>query len=149
MRLFRADPAAPYHTGIPSALTSFVDEVYATLSRLFAYVVTLALLGGLAVYLWQQLPDATATGPADASWGLAGHSTPARATDRLNPHNKTETYEVFRHPEGGRKDISRCAEAALQRVAEPSRADCVTSGPLAPSSDSVMGNENPRLRGAL
>ncbi|WP_407167838.1 hypothetical protein [Bradyrhizobium sp. ORS 111] len=149
MRLFRANLAAPHHTGIPSALTSFVDEVYATLSRLFAYVATLALLGGLAVYLWQQLPDATATGPAAASWGLAGHPTPALATSRLNPRNKTETYEVFRHPEGDRKGVSRCAEAALQPIAGPSRADCVTSGPPAPSSDWVMGNENPRLRGAL
>ncbi|WGS20940.1 MULTISPECIES: hypothetical protein [unclassified Bradyrhizobium] len=118
MRLFRADPAAPHHTGIPSALTSFVDEVYATLSRLFAYVAALALLGGLGVYLWQQLPDATAMEPAAASWSWADRSAPAFAMSRLDPPDKTETYQVFRHPEGGRKDVFRWADAAQRPVAE-------------------------------
>ncbi|WGR94780.1 hypothetical protein MTX20_11720 [Bradyrhizobium sp. ISRA435] len=101
MRLFRADPAARHHTGIPSALRSLVDEVYAALSQLFAYVAALALLGGLSVYLWQRLPDATAMEPAAAGWGLADHSAPAFAMSRLDPRDKTEAYEIFRHPQGG------------------------------------------------
>lgn len=118
MRLFRTSPAAPHHTRIPSALTSFVDEVYATLSRLFAYVAALALFAALGVYLWQQLPDATAPEPAVASWAIAGRLAPAFATSRLDPRDKTEAYEVFRHPEGGRKDVFRWADAAQQPIAE-------------------------------
>ncbi|PWI22309.1 hypothetical protein DEX24_16945 [Kurthia sibirica] len=102
MHLFRADPAAPHHTRNPSALTSFVDEVYATLSGLFAYAAVLALFVVLGAYLWRQLPDAT------AGWSLAGRQAPAFAMDQ---RDKTEAYEIFRHPEGGRKDIFRWADA--------------------------------------
>src|SRR6266436_3257376 len=45
MHSFSADPAnSHYTTRIHPALTSFSDEVCATLARLFAYVMTLALL---------------------------------------------------------------------------------------------------------
>ena len=107
MRLFRADRAAPHHTRIPSALTSFVDEVYATLSRLFAYGAALALFGVTGVYLWQQLPDATAMEPTAASWSLASRSAPAFAVSQIDLRDKTEAYEIFRHPGGGRKDLLR------------------------------------------
>lgn len=121
MRLFRADPAAPHHTRNPSDLTSFVDEVYATLSRLFAYVAVLALFAALGSYLWKQLPDATATAtaaPAAAGWGVAGRSAPAFAVSKLDPRDKTEAYEIFRHPEGGRKDVFRWADANGAPAAE-------------------------------
>ncbi|KWV59898.1 hypothetical protein AS156_02785 [Bradyrhizobium macuxiense] len=118
MRLFRADPAAFHHTRNPSALTSFVDEVYATLSRLLAYVAVLALLGGVGVYLWKQLPDATAMVPVAAGWTQVSRSAPAFATSRLDPLDKTETYDVFRHPEGGRKDVFRWTDAAQEPIAE-------------------------------
>ncbi|MGF6311288.1 hypothetical protein ABIB82_005515 [Bradyrhizobium sp. i1.8.4] len=119
MRLFRADPAAPHHTRIPSALTSFVDEVYATLSGLFAYAAVLALFAVLGNYLWKQLPDATAmAAPAAAGWSLAGRQAPAFAISRLDPRDKTETYEIFRHPEGGRKDVFRWTDAGGAPAAE-------------------------------
>lgn len=112
MHLFRADPAAPHHTRNPSALTSFVDEVYATLSGLFAYAAVLALFVVLGAYLWRQLPDATAVAaPAAAGWSLAGRQAPAFAISKLDQRDKTEAYEIFRHPEGGRKDIFRWADA--------------------------------------
>ncbi|MGN1287148.1 MAG: hypothetical protein ACI4XG_11285 [Bradyrhizobium sp.] len=119
MRLFRADPAAPHHTRNPSALTSFVDEVYATLSGLFAYAAVLALFVVLGVYLWRQLPDATAMpAPAAAGWSLAGRQAPAFAISKLDQRDKTETYEVLRHPEGGRKDVFRWAETNGAPIAE-------------------------------
>ena len=65
MHSFSADPAnSHYTTRIHPALTSFADEVCGTLARLFAYVMTLALLaiGGMA--LWEQLPDAAAMDPS-------------------------------------------------------------------------------------
>ncbi|WP_050424960.1 hypothetical protein [Bradyrhizobium tropiciagri] len=119
MRLFRADPAAPHHTRNPSDLTSFVDEVYATLSGLFAYAAVLALFVVLGVYLWRQLPDATAMPvPAAAGWSLAGRQAPAFAISRPDQRDKTDTYEVFRHPEGGRKDVFRWADANGAAMAE-------------------------------
>ena len=118
MRLFRADRAAPHHSRIPSALTSFVDEVYATLSRLFAYGAALALFGVTGVYLWQQLPDATAMEPSAASWSLAGRSAPAFAASQLDLRDKTEAYEIFRHPEGGRKDVFRWSDVEHRPTAE-------------------------------
>jgi len=119
MRLFRADPASPHHTRNPSDLTSFVDEVYATLSRLFAYVAVLALFVVLGTYLWRQLPEATAmAAPPAAGWSLAGRSAPAFAINRLDLLDKTDTYEILRHPEGGRKDVFRWADANGSPAAE-------------------------------
>ncbi|MBR0796572.1 hypothetical protein JQ615_14345 [Bradyrhizobium jicamae] len=118
MRLFRPGPAVPHHTKIPSALTSFVDEVYATFSGLLAYAAALALFGGLAVYLWQQLPDATAARPAMVSWSPAGRSAPAFAIGQSDPIYKTKTYEIFRHPEGGRKDVFRWTGTEPDATAE-------------------------------
>ncbi|WP_426438539.1 hypothetical protein [Bradyrhizobium genosp. P] len=118
MRLFQANRSPPHRTGIPSALTSFVDEVYATFSGLFAYAGALALFGVLGVYLWQQLPDATAMAPAAASWSLANRPVPAFAVSRVDPRDKTETYEIFRHPDGGRKDVFRWTDAEHKPAAE-------------------------------
>ncbi|GIQ79237.1 hypothetical protein [Bradyrhizobium sp. RD5-C2] len=119
MRLFRADPAAPHHTRNPSDLTSFVDEVYATLSRLFAYAAVLALFAALGTYLWKQLPDATAmSAPTAAGWNVAGRLPPAFAISKIDPRDKTETYEIFRHPEGGRKDVFHWTDANGATAAE-------------------------------
>ncbi len=119
MRLFRADPAASHHTGIPSALTSFVDEVYATLSGLFAYAAVLALFVVLGIHLWRQLPDATPTiAPAAADWRPASRQAPAFAVSKTDLRDKTESYEILRHPEGGRKDVFSWADADGAAAAE-------------------------------
>ncbi|MHC2330796.1 hypothetical protein [Bradyrhizobium sp. USDA 4454] len=119
MRLFRADPAAPHHTRIPSALTNFVDEVYAMLSGLLAYAAVLALFVVLGVYLWKQLPDTTAAAPpAAAGWSTAGRTAPGFAISKLDPREKTATYEIYRHPEGGRKDVFRWTDADGTPAAE-------------------------------
>ena len=120
MQSFSADPAnSHYTTRIHPALTRLADEVCATLARLFAYVMTLALLaiGGMA--LWEQLPDAAAK---DASfkggWSLADRSSRAFAVSQFDPHDKTEAYEIFRHPQGGRRDVFRWSGADKKPVAE-------------------------------
>ncbi|UGA48675.1 hypothetical protein HU230_0034270 [Bradyrhizobium quebecense] len=119
MRLFRADPASPHHTRNPSDLTSFVDEVYATLSRLFVYVAVLALFVVLGTDLWRQLPEATAmAAPPAAGWSVAGRSAPAFAISKIDLRDKTDTYEILRHPEGGRKDVFRWADANGAPAAE-------------------------------
>ena len=73
--------------------------------------------GGIA--LWDQLPDVTATEPspkAAGAWPRARRR--AFAVSQFDFHDKTETYEIFRHPEGGRKDVFRWSGADEKPVAE-------------------------------
>jgi hypothetical protein len=107
MRSFWAIPANPHcPTSIHPALNSFADECAGTLARLVAYVGVLALLAMAGFHLWDELPDAATAEPAHkAGWSLASRSHPAFAVSSLDLSEKTETYEIFRHPEGGRKDV--------------------------------------------
>ena len=124
MRSFWAPRANSYYPSqyqarIHPALNSLVDEFCGTLARLFAYVGALALLaiGGLA--LWQQLPVEEAHAPvAKAGWSVASRSSQAFAVSQFDSHEKTEAYEILRHPEGGRKDIFRWAAQGEKPVAE-------------------------------
>ncbi len=120
MHSFEADPANfHYTTRIHPALTSFADEVCGTLARLVAFVVMLVLLAIGGIYLWEQLPDATAMEPsARDSWSLASRSSPAFAISRFDSQDKTEAYAIFRHPEGGRKDLFRWSGPDKKPVAE-------------------------------
>ena len=121
MHSFSADPAnLHYTTRIHPALTSFAEEVCGTLARLFAYVLTLALLaiGGMA--LLEQLPEQPAMDPkgvADA-WSQADRSSRAFGVGQFDPHDKTEAYEIFRHPLGGRRDVFRWSGPDKQPIAE-------------------------------
>jgi hypothetical protein len=107
MRSFWTTPTNPcYKTSIHPALTSFADECTGTLARLVAYVGALGLLAMLGLNLWDELPAAATTEPAPkAGWSRASRSHPAFAVTPLDSQSKTETYEIFRHPEGGRKDV--------------------------------------------
>lgn len=109
MRSFWADPAnSHYTTRIHPALTSFVDEICGTLARLVAYVGALALLAILGIHFWQQLPDAATMEPvAQSGWSVAERTHPAFAVSQFDSLEKTEAYQIFRHPEGGRKDVFR------------------------------------------
>ena len=116
MQPFRAD--SHYTTRIHPALTSFVDEVYGTLARLTAYMMTLVLFAMAGIHLWDQLPDASAMEPAAKGWTLARRSASAFAVSQIDSRDKTETYEILRHPEGGRKDIFRWADQDKRPVTE-------------------------------
>jgi hypothetical protein len=109
MRSFRPTPANSYYpTRIHPALNSFADECCGMLARLVAYVGALALLAIVSVHLWDQLPDSAAIEPsATAGWSAASRAYPAFAVSQFDLAGKTETYEIFRHPEGGRKDVFR------------------------------------------
>jgi len=109
MRSFWAIRANPsYSTQIHPALSSFADECCGTLARLFVYVGALALLAILGIHLWDQLPAVEAGEPlAQAGWSVASRSHPAFAVSQFDLPEKTETYQILRHPEGGRKDIFR------------------------------------------
>ena len=113
----RAHPS--YQTRVHPALTSFADECTATLARLLAYVGTLALVAMLGIHLWDQLPAVESNEPAaKASWSLADRSHPAFAVSQSDFLEKTESYEIFRHPLGGRRDVMRWAGQGEKPVAE-------------------------------
>jgi hypothetical protein len=120
MRSFRATPAnRSYSTRIHPALTSFGDEVCGTLAHLIAYVGALALLAILGIHLWDQLPVGEAAEPAArAGWSVATRWYPAFAVSQIDLPEKTETYEILRHPLGGRKDVIRWAARDGKPVAE-------------------------------
>jgi hypothetical protein len=113
MRSFWATRAIPYYpTKIHPALNNFADECSAVVARLLAYVGTLALIAVLGVHLWDQLPAGETNEPAPKSaWSVASRSHPAFAVSQFDLPEKSETYEIFRHPEGGRKDVMRWAVA--------------------------------------
>jgi len=115
----RSTPESHYHSRIHPALTSFVDECCATLARLIAYVGALALFGILGVHLWDQFQLEEVAGPiSKAGFAAASRSPPAFAVSSFDPYDKSDTYDVFRHPEGGRKDIFRWGAPGQKPVAE-------------------------------
>ena len=60
--------------------------------------------------------DATTIEPsARTAWSLADRSPAAFAVSQFDLHDKTETYEIFRHPAGGRKDLSTGAVPTKSR----------------------------------
>ena len=119
MRSFWAN-SANSHTGqIHPALTGFADECCGTLARLLVYVGTLALLAIFGLQLWDRLPaDETSEPAAGPGWSTAGRAHPAFAVSQLDLPEKTETYEILRHPQGGRKDVLHRAAQGEKPVAE-------------------------------
>jgi hypothetical protein len=120
MHSFPADAAkSNYTTTIHPMLTSFADEVCGTLARLCAYVMMLALMAIGGITLWDRLPDAVAMEPAaKGAWVQATRSAPAFAVSQFVFQNKTEAYAIYRHPEGGRKDVFRWTGTEGKAVAE-------------------------------
>ena len=107
MQSFPADLAHSDHPRpIRPALTSFADEVCATVARLFAYVGTLALIAILAAHGWEQLRIVLSQdSSSDAGWRVGDRSHRAFTLRQLDLFEKSETYTILRHPLGGRKDI--------------------------------------------
>ncbi|SFN55950.1 hypothetical protein SAMN05216573_115103 [Bradyrhizobium sp. Rc3b] len=106
-------------TQIHLTLLAIADEVVGTLAHLVAYVGALALFAILALAALGQLPELRGDDPADKpGWSTADRSHPAFALSRIDSSEKTASYTILRHPEGGRKDVMRWASAADQPVAE-------------------------------
>jgi hypothetical protein len=120
MPLFWADPAPFCATDrIAPVLTSFADEVCATVARIFLYVGTLALFAILGVHGWDQLHGSDNDGPTAkaVAWSAADRSHAAFAVSKQDPAEKSATYTILRHPAGGRKDILRWAGSGIIRPA--------------------------------
>jgi hypothetical protein len=114
----QSNPDSRFH--IHPALTSFADECCATLARLIAYVGALALFAIVSMSFWDQLRlDADALESAgQPGFTLVPRSRPAFAVSALETLEKSEVYEIFRHPEGGRKDVFHWGSPGEKPVAE-------------------------------
>jgi len=119
MQSSSATPANPEHDAKDhSALTGFFDKFCATLARLIAYLGALLLLGIIGLHYWDELPAAPVE-PADRpGWSLASRPLPAFAVSLPNINEKSDTYEIFRHPAGGRKDVFQWGRQGQRPVAE-------------------------------
>lgn len=99
-------------------LSRAADEVCGTLARVIAYVMALALLGILGLSFWDQIPRLEPSEPTKPGWTVADRSHPAYAVSHLDMDEKSEAYEIVRHPQGGRKDIFRWAGLGDKPTAE-------------------------------
>lgn len=103
-------------SSVHPALRSFADECSALAVRALAYICGLAVLAVIAVDLVSAVPVAANTGwpslPAPPRWTPASRPHPAFAISKLDLSDRTDAYEILRHPEGGRKDILRWAATA-------------------------------------
>jgi hypothetical protein len=116
MSLLWANPADAFRAPIHPELTSFADELCATVARIFLYVGTLALLAIFAVHGWDRLRIMAGNAPAaQTGWSLAGRARPAFA---VNQPNGSVTYTALHHARGGRKDVLRWIGTDDKPVAE-------------------------------
>ncbi|KYH02300.1 hypothetical protein [Bradyrhizobium sp. DOA1] len=106
-------------TQIQLTLLAVADEVVGTLAHLVAYVGALALFAILALAALGQLPELRGDEPADKpGWSTADRSHPAFAVSRTDSSEKTASYTILRHPEGGRRDVLRWIGEADRPLAE-------------------------------
>lgn len=89
-------------------LRSFAGECGAVLVRLLAYVGGIALLAVVAIHWLGDLSVKAAPEPAlHMEWSATARTYPAFAVTQADLPGKTESYDGYRHPEGGRKDVIR------------------------------------------
>jgi len=73
----------------------------------------------IGVHAWDQFQINTAADPAvQPGFTPALRSRPAFAVSSLDPLEKSESYEIFRHPAGGRKDVLHWGPPGEKPVAE-------------------------------
>jgi hypothetical protein len=79
----------------------------------------LALFAILALAALGQLPSLRDDEPAEKpGWAVADRSYPAFALSKLDSSDKTASYTILRHPEGGRRDVLRWSGEADRPMAE-------------------------------
>lgn len=91
---------------MPSAIFSFRSDISAITVRLMAYLSGAGLLALIAAsFLNPQSIDAAVDEVRPKSWIPATRPYPAFSLAAPELSDKTASYDIFRHPEGGRKDI--------------------------------------------
>jgi hypothetical protein len=138
----------PPTTGIHPALQSFAEECGALSVRLLAYVGSLALIAIAAVQLFDGLDlDFAAEPAARRGWSIIERAQPAFAVSQFDSPGKTASYEIFRHPDGGRKDVLRWAAPGERPVAELELYRPGAEAALAaPPADEIAGRLDPQGR---
>lgn len=109
--------ASPNHsTDRFASLRRIGAEGSAIAIRLAAYLGTLGGLALLAMHLWsgaalfRPTSPAQAAHPAASQWTYAVRPQPAFAAPVAELNGKTQSYDIQRHPSGGRKDTMRFSE---------------------------------------
>jgi hypothetical protein len=98
---------------IHPVLRSFALRRREIIVRLMAYCSGLAVLAAILADLFSAAPARTEmVRPSLPGWTPATRPHPAFAVSHLDLGNKTESYEILRHPHGGRKDILRWSTGA-------------------------------------
>jgi hypothetical protein len=114
----------PLHFRLHPALINFAEEFRSVFVRLLAYVCGVGALALIATDLFSTAAiDAAETSVPLRSrdaWTLAVRPQPAFAAPVADFSSQSESYEILRHPEGGRKDILRwsaaLSEAPLSQI---------------------------------
>jgi hypothetical protein len=121
MQSILARRARPSGARIHPALRSFADECGDALVRMLAYVGGLAMIAIIAFATAKVLadtPDDFGEPVARPGWSQATRSHPAFAMSQVDFPGKTASYDILRHPDGGRKEILRWALPGESPVAE-------------------------------
>jgi len=98
-------------------LTSFADEFRATTTRIVAYLCGVAALALIATDIASRLSDDVDFAPRlllrQSAWQSVERPIPAFAAPSPDLAEKTATYEILRHAEGGRKDLMKWSDAGV------------------------------------
>lgn len=107
------DLPSPHLSEIHPLLRTSRDTRRMIFVRLLAYVSGLAVLTALLADLFGGSPAAAvapaAVAPEQQVWIAASRSYPAFAVSHLDSGGISDAYRIYRHPEGGRRDIMRWA----------------------------------------
>jgi hypothetical protein len=101
------------------ALNNFAEEFHALCVRLLAYLCGVGALALIAADLFSSLPidaiDAAVPLRSRDAWTAAVRPQPAFAAPVADFANRSESYEILRHAQGGgRKDILRWSAASSE-----------------------------------
>jgi hypothetical protein len=98
----------PDTSAIPPVLRGFPLGQRDVVVRLMAYFSGLAVLAAIVADLFAVGPVGTeVVRPSLRGWAPASRPHPAFAVSHMDLVKKTGSYEILRHPQGGRKDILR------------------------------------------
>jgi hypothetical protein len=87
-------------------LRNFGEEMNAVLVRLLAYASGVAILALIAADVFVGVrPVAAPSAIRHGTWTVAVRPNAAFSLPLTEFNSKTNTYEIYRHPEGGRRDV--------------------------------------------
>jgi hypothetical protein len=115
-----SNPSCQTPVGVHPLLRQVAVEGGAVTVRLLAYLCGIGMLAMIATDLVSPAAEEAQAPVAAvaANWTRASRPDRAFSVNSADFQEKTETYETFRHPDGGRKDILRWANDGGRPIAE-------------------------------